>query len=108
MSLYGAKYELVVDHDGPSSYAGGVGNGEVVLASDFGLGGIELCQVDALSSDGLNYAYVTLTGQSTKAGITADAVASLKIRWYVLATNAEVANATDLSGKSIRLQIRGV
>jgi hypothetical protein len=104
----GGKMDLIVDHDGPSSYVGGAGNGEVINASDFGLGGIELCDVDALSSDGLNYCYVLLTGQSTKTGNTADAVASCKIRWYVLATATEVANAVDLSGKSIRLRIRGV
>jgi len=104
----GDKIEIVVDHDGPASYLGGAGNGETIFASDFGLGGFELVQVDALSSDGLNQVMVTLTGQSTSVANKANAVASATLRWFVVATAAEVANAVALNTKSIRLQIRGV
>jgi hypothetical protein len=105
----GEKLELVVDHDGPASYVNTgtfSSSGEIINASDFGLGGFELCQIDALSSDGLNYGYVVLNGQSTSVG--GNAVPTATIHWYVLATNVEVANAQNLSTKSLRLQIRGV
>ena len=106
----GDKYEVVVDHDGPASYNNTgtpATSGETINASDLGLGGIELCQVDALSSDGLNYVLVTIVGQSTS-GNVGNAVTSVTLRWFVVATNAEVANTVNLSGKSVRLQIRGV
>src|ERR1700678_2878105 len=103
------KLEVVVDHDGPASYNNTgtfATSGETINASDFGLGGFELVQIDALSSDGLNYGYVVLVGQSTSVG--GNAVPTAVIHWYVLATNVEVANAQNLSTKSLRLQIRGV
>jgi hypothetical protein len=110
----GDKMELVVDHDGPASY-NNTGtfstSGETINAADLGLGGFELVQIDALSSDGLNYGYVVLSNQSTSStpqGVGANAVPSAVIHWYVLATNVEVANAVNLSTKSLRLQIRGV
>ena len=105
------KLEIVVDHDGPASYVNTntfATSGEVINASDFGLGGFELVQVDALSSDGLNYAYVVLSGQSTSTGVKGTLGTQATIHWYVLSTNVEVANAVNLSTKSIRLQIRGV
>jgi hypothetical protein len=108
---YCDKIETVVDHDGPASYNNTgtfATSGETINASDFGLGGFELVQVDALSSDGLNYAYVILTGQSITGANKGNVGVQAVIHWYVLLTNVEVANAINLSGKSIRLQIRGV
>jgi hypothetical protein len=101
----GDKIEIVADHDGPASYVNGTG--ETIYASDFGIGGFELVQIDALSNDGLNYAYTTITGQST-AGNVGNAVPSVTLRWFVVATGLEVANGIALNTKSIRLQIRGV
>jgi len=105
------KLEVIVDHDGPATYVNTntfATSGETINASDFGLGGFELVQVDALSSDGLNYAYVVLVGQSTSTANKANAVTSAVIHWFVVATGAEVANGVVLNTKSIRLQIRGV
>ena len=107
----GDKIEIVVDHDGPASYvntATFATSGEVINASDFGIGGFELVQVDALSNDGLNYAYVVLSGQSTSTGVKGTLGTQATIHWFVVATGVEVANAVNLSTKSIRLQIRGV
>lgn len=106
----GAKYEIIVDHDGPASYNNtgtGLTSGETINASDFGLGGIELIQADSISSDGVNTVYPTIINQSTS-GPQGNAVPTATLRWFVTATGAEVANAVNLSGKSIRLQIRGV
>jgi hypothetical protein len=104
----GDKIEIIVDHDGPASYVGGAAGGETINASDFGLGGFEVVQADGLSSDGLNSVFVTLTGQSTSGANKANAVTSATLRWFVVSTAAEVANGVSLTGKSIRLQIRGV
>lgn len=111
VAQFGNKVEIVADHDGPASYNNTgtfATSGEIINASDFGLGGFELVQVDALSSDGLNYAYVVLVGQSTSSGNKGNVGTQAIIHWYVLSTNVEVANTVNLAGKSIRLQIRGV
>lgn len=100
----GDKLEVVVDHDGPASYSNVVvnaGTGDVINALDLGRGGIEDINCDALSSDGLNYIIAFYTG-----GYNGNAAPSVSLRWYVLSTNAEVANTVNLSGKSVRLRIR--
>lgn len=104
------KLEIMVDHDGPAvnTYVGGAGNGELINASDFGLGGFENIDCPMASSDGLTSAIVSLVGQSTSAAIKGNAVTQARIRYFVIATGSEVANNTDLSAKSFRLQIRGV
>src|SRR5712672_1081935 len=95
----GSKLEVVIDHDGPASYANVVVNaglGDVINAADLGMGGFEDVNVDGLSSDGLNYVYATPVN-----GGSGNAVPSIQLRWIVLATSAEVANAVNLSTKSI-------
>lgn len=110
----GEKIDLIIDHDGPSSYTNsGVfsTSGETLNASDIGLGGLEMVNAGMLSSDGLNFVQITPTNQSTSTtavGTGGNALTSVKIHWYVLASGAEVANGTNLSAKSIRLHIRGV
>jgi hypothetical protein len=111
MNYMGSKYEIIVDHDGPASYNNTgtfATSGEVLNAIDFGLGGFEMADAQSLSSDGLNYCWILLTGQSTSADVAGNAVPTIRVYWYVAATNAQVANAANMSGKSIRLQIRGV
>jgi hypothetical protein len=110
MNQVGAKLEIIVDHDGPAAYNNtGVAltSGETINASDFGIGGFEVVQCDSLSSDGLNECLVTLVGQST-GGPMGNAVTQATIRWFVVSTGSEVSNGVVLSGKAIRLQIRGV
>jgi hypothetical protein len=103
----GAKYEMVFDHDGPASYNNtGVTltSGETINASDVGFGGIEYAEADGVSSDGLNYCYIMYLNQSTSG--SGNALPSFVVRWFVLATGAEVANAVNLSTKSIRIRLR--
>jgi hypothetical protein len=114
----GAKYEMVVDIDGPASYVNtGTFNtsGQQVNVSDLGFGGIEYAEVDSLSSDGVNAVQLVL-GATTAAATNLQpaptnppgpAVTSLVIHWYTTPASAtEVSNATVLSGKFIRLHLR--
>jgi hypothetical protein len=114
------KIDLVIDHDGPASYVNtGTFNtsGEQLNASDFGLGGIEYIEIDGISSDGLNYVYpipgATITGAVNLQPAPGPqqpgaAVQTVILHWYVLSTNVEVANTVNLSGKYVRMRIRGV
>lgn len=107
----GGKLETIVDLDGPASYNNtGVfaTSGQVINASDFGWGGFEIVDAQSLSSDGLNWVQIQLPGQSQTGEAKGNAVPTARIHWLVQTTNAEVANAVNLSAKSIRLQIRGV
>ncbi len=116
----GEKIEIVIDHDGPTSY-GNTGtfatSGDQVNASDFGLGGFEYIEADNLSSDGVNAIQVVLG--ATTAGATnlqpvpaaspGPVVTTAVLHWYTTASSAtEVSNATNLSTKYVRLRIRGV
>ena len=117
----GEKIEAIVDIDGPSSY-GNTGtfatSGQQINASDFGLGGFEMIGTDNLSADGVNAVQIVLgaTVAGTKdiatappAGSPGDVAKTAVIHWYTTpASSAEVANGTNLSGKYVRLQIRGV
>lgn len=101
-----SKQEVVFDHDGPASYSNVVvnaGTGDMILTTDLGMpiDAIEVLNVDGLSSDGLNYCFAEYVN-----GGGGNAVPSVRLRWIVLATNAEVANGVNLSGKSIRIQVR--
>jgi hypothetical protein len=116
----GAKYELVIDHDGPASYvnSGTFGtSGEQINAADFGLGGFEYIEADGLSSDGANGVQIVLGAtiggatnlQPAPATSPGPLATTAVVHWYPVATLAtEVANAVNLSGKYIRLRIRGV
>lgn len=104
----GVKTEMVFDHDGPASYNNtgtALTSGETINASDLGYGGVDFAEVDSLSSDGLNYCYVMILNQSTS-GPSGNATPSFVVRWFVVATGAEVANAVNLSAKSIRVRAR--
>lgn len=102
----GAKIEMVIDHDGPASYNNtGTFNtsGDIINASDLGIGGIEDVNSDGLSSDNLDFVWLEFRN-----GGNGNALPFIVLHWYVLSTNVEVANAQNLSAKSIRLRIRGV
>lgn len=102
------KKVVIVDHTGQTSYNNTgtfATSGETILASDFGLGGFDYIQADMISNDGLNYAQIVPTTAGAVGGV---AVPSAVLHWYVLATNAEVANAQNMSTKCIRLFIIGV
>jgi hypothetical protein len=116
----GDKIEIIADLDGPASYNNTstfATSGQQINASDFGIGGFEYVEVDGLSSDGVNA--VELVLGATIAGANnlqpapttspGPAVQSAVIHWYTTPSSAtEVTNATSLSGKYIRIHIRGV
>lgn len=115
----GAKYEIIVDIDGPASYlnSGTFGtSGQQINAADFGFGGIEYIEVDGLSSDGVNAVQLVL-GATTlgvtnlqpapPAGQPGQAAQSAVIHWYTSPSSAaEVANGTNLAGKYVRVHMR--
>lgn len=99
------KLELIADHDGPTSYLNPTpftANGEIINASDFGLGGFETVDPMGLSSDQLNTVLAIVGDGSGRPATTC------RLHWFVQVGGAEVANAVNLSTKSIRLQIRGI
>ena len=105
--------EAIFEHDGPASYsnvATNSGTGDVINASDItgnaGALGISFVDSLGLSSDGLNYCFVEYAPFGAAAGNSGLTVAQARLRWIVLSTNAEVANGVNLSGKSVRLQVR--
>jgi hypothetical protein len=105
-SPFADKIELVFDHAGPASYVNsGTFNtsGDIINASDLGIGGIEYVDIDGLSSDNLDYIWVEYRG-----GGYGNALASVVLHWFVLATAAEVANGVNLSAKTVRVKVRGV
>lgn len=105
--------EAIFDHDGPNPYsnvATNGGTGDVILSTaltgNAGTLGISMGNSDAISSDGLNYVLIEYLPYGAAAGQDGHQVSQIRLRWFVLATNAEVANGVDLSGKSVRLQMR--
>jgi len=113
---------MVVDHDGPASYvnSGTFGtSGDQINAADFGIGGFEMVDEVDLSSDGVNALQVvlgaTVAGATnlqpspTATGAPGPAVTTAVLHWYTTPSSAtEVANGVSLSGKFVRLRIRGV
>lgn len=105
-----AKLEVICDHYGPAAYANistNSGAGDVISALDFQRGGIEKCDDVAISASG-NYAVRAYN--PSKNGIVSKTVT---LRWFAYpaaattgALGAEVANGTDLSAESVRLQLR--
>jgi len=114
------KREIIFDHDGPASYNNTgtfATSGDQINASDFGIGAFEFVEVDDLSSDGVNAVAVVLG--ATIAGATnlqpapatspGPLATTAVLHWYTAASMAtEVSNGVSLSGKYVRLRIRGV
>ena len=113
------KYDLMIDHDGPASYAntGTFGtSGEQINAADFGIGGFELIGVDSVTSDGVSVCEVVL-GATVAGGVIGapppappgPVFTTAVIHWFTSVTRVtEFANATNLAGKTVRLRILGV
>ncbi len=103
--------EAIFDHDGPASYSNIVvnaGTGDVIRNSDLGmpLEGISSVDCEYLSSDGLNYVIPELIPYLSAAVQNGSSVQQFRLRWFVLSTNAEVADTTALNGKSVRIKVR--
>jgi hypothetical protein len=114
---FGSKLKMLFDRTGPTSYANigsSSGGGDVLHNTDLGIGGFETCSVQwqGFSASG-NYLVRVYTGTSTtsitnSAPFSGQAVQSVVLVWYTASTafvagTAEVANATNLSGESIRI-----
>lgn len=101
----GARWLAIqpIGHAGPSSYVqlttAPVGNGDVVLAVEFGLKWIEHL-FSAYSSDGLYF----LQPINPISG----PVTSVHVRWVVLATGSQVAAAVNLSASSANMMAVGM
>lgn len=99
-SPIGENFFAARDVSGPAAYAAGVGGGQVVSATFFGLlSGIRWAGSMGVSSDG-NFLVeaTTPTGSGAK---------TIKLRWYVSTTGAEVGNGTNLSGSKCRIGVIG-
>lgn len=92
----GGKQESVAAIDGLASYTTG---GQLVNASQFGLKFIE--HMDVSGSDNAGH---TCSARFTGKGPQATA----KIVWIVVGTGVEVANAVNLSARSIRVRVQGM
>ena len=116
----GAKYEIIVDIDGPASYVNSgtfASSGQQINASDFGFGGIEYIEVDGLSSDGVNAVQLVLGATvspaatnlqpAPPAGQPGPIAQSAVIHWFTSPSSAsEVANGVNLAGKYVRVHMR--
>lgn len=84
---------------GPASYLGGAGNGQVLSAQAFGLLSIRLVIAEDLDSTETWFVRVIQTGKG--------ATKTFRARWFRIDTGAEVVNAVNLSGGSIRYVVIG-
>lgn len=112
-NYWGSKYVWQGLHFGPTSYTTG---GETFSAATLGWGGLEFVLADNMGQAAVNSVsmvvplstsrtyFVGITFATTATGV----VASVTIKWFVVATGAEVANATNLSAESVRLLAVGV
>ena len=92
----GGLVARMIDHDGPASYAT---NGETILAAALGFKRIAFV-IPMGTSDVADFvtAYIGIKKMGT----------SFVLVWSVRTTGAEVANATNLSGKSCKLLVVGL
>lgn len=112
VTTVGNKYLIMDDHAGPASYTTG---GETFTASQVGLGGIEFIEgMNDIIQGTQQYTGVSFSGTffvNISVATTAAPgvpVSKVTIKWFVVATGAEVANTTNLSGQFVRLRILGV
>ena len=83
---------------GPTSYTTG---GVLLAATRFGLLSVVRFRLpETLSASGTYYVRILRTGTGVTASIAL-------VKWFVLSTNAEVANATNLSAETIRIAVIG-
>lgn len=101
-SIWGNKKVTVIDRTGPVAYNNTgtyATSGDVLTAAELGWGGIDVV-IPSQSSDGLNEIIVSFTVVGGGSG-------SVALHWFVTASGAEVANAVNLSTKTIRLLVIG-
>jgi hypothetical protein len=105
----GSKLEVLTMVDGPSSYTQITPGtpptgGQTLNAKDVGLGTIDFV-FPGTSDNGTYIVYPIWTTQS--AGVKPGQATSVQLMWITAATGAQVSGATNLSGRSVKLFIRG-
>lgn len=93
---FGNKRASVASVVGPASYANP--GGQVIYNTSFGTRGIEMV-FGGMSVSGTYY----VLWQPQSSGPNAKAI----LRWRVTATNAEVANAVNLSAETVQILVLG-
>jgi hypothetical protein len=97
--VFGGKNFNAIDYSGPSSYVGGVGGGDALDPKAFGF----FNEIIALIGTSIDQSgtYVVI-GQPVNNGVT-----KWNLRWFTVVGMTEVVNATNLSGKTVRLAAIG-
>lgn len=95
---FGNRPVSMLKHAGPASYARLVvgtppTGGDVIAAPAFGLKFINGCFCDGISDDG-QYGVAVSNNPN---------LLQVELRWFVLSTGTEVANAVNLSARTVRL-----
>lgn len=96
----GQGRKVVMGHAGPKSYTRFSGGGDTIHASEFALKNLYHV-APGMTTDGLYYVWPANNGLQNAQG---KSVAAL---WIVVATNAEVGAAVDLSGSIVSLRAVG-
>ena len=87
----------LVDHDGPTSYTSP--GGETITALSLGFKRV-LAVFAMASDDGTQFAMARIAAKKT--------ATSFRLLWYLSTTGAEIANATNLSARSLKLLVIGI
>lgn len=102
---FGAKRASIFPVNGPASYtqytAPSTGGQDVVVSGPSGMKMVDFVQ-GAVTTDGVHRAEVVQYEAATVNGVPV-ANAQIVLKWYVVATGAEVAGAVDLSTKTVYL-----
>jgi hypothetical protein len=105
----GSKIRLAVDHGGPTSYSNigsSSGTGDVVNATDLGVGGFDSAGSTFAGYDFTNTYFVKALWPASPSSTNAQPKAVFQ--WFVVSTSAEVANATNLSTYTVRLMFDAI
>ena len=99
---FGDRYVSCVDHFGPASYTQVTTGtpptgGDSISAAEFGLKALSMVWADGLSDNG-QFNVLCSPGNSNRGEPT-----TWFLEWVTAATGAQVAGATNLSARSIRL-----
>ena len=113
---WGTKYRQLIDLYGPSSYsnvASSSGTGQVVNASDVGMGGFDDAgaSFSGYSASGNYIVGITIPGANKNA--LGGPQASVSVQWFTTSTafgakSTEVTNATSLAAEVVRLAFVGI
>lgn len=105
---WGSKKVAIVEINGPAEYELGYDEGHVLDAKQFGFNGIEAVIPVSEAYSGTYYVRPRATTVDAAPSANLGVGRYYYLRWYVKATNAEVADETDLSAEKIRVALVGV